>query len=569
MNDKMRWLVIAVHGFLVKLRSDLQRAAKRAPDGRGRRGRRWDLGPLLCNAVWGMLAGMHSLRAVEILTEVAGGGKVGTFGGRRLPDNTLHGLLKVTGEDTVNWLLNRLAHIWHRAKRLAPVHGLEIGGKVPHVLVYDGKQFMQTEVEQPAPYHKKTSTSVRKVGGKKVKTKTYYWAVELVRCVLVSSAAAVCLGLRPVKKGHEVRAVRELDAEMHEEYRWLKKGPVLVLADAKHGNRSFVRQQGDPYGELLDTGHHHYYVLKVKGNAGGLYKEGLRASMRKAATQKPETKTEFENVGHGRRIKREFWRVDTNIARGVLEEDASKLDDGVELAIVSEKHWPNVRQVLLVKQTTIHKQPLRKRKIRTVGKRRKNVSRRPSNKERTSIEWRLAITNIKHDDASARALLNFIRMEWGIEVYHNLLDQVLREDDQEWARQQQAPIALAGLHSVAANILGMLKMRYLRSERNRSALSYPQLVSLIFLVVGGSKVGRILAQNETKPAIELEDPSHGAEVDNEFSKRWSSAQLEQLMTAIQALFQFVLSHFRHLHQVKILLVADIASGTMEMRLNTV
>ena len=103
MNNGMRWLVIAVHGFLVKLRSDLHRAARGAPDGRGKQGRRWNLGPLLCNAIWEMSTGMHSLRAVEILTEVAEGGKVGTFGGRRMPDNTLHGLLKVTREDTVNW----------------------------------------------------------------------------------------------------------------------------------------------------------------------------------------------------------------------------------------------------------------------------------------------------------------------------------------------------------------------------------------------------------------------------------------------------------------------------------
>jgi hypothetical protein len=131
------------------------------------------------------------------------------------------------------------------------------------------------------------------------------------------------------------------------------------------------------------------------------------------------------------------------------------------------------------------------------------------------------------------------------------------------------PHALAVLHSVAANILGMLKLRYLRSEKNRSALSYPQLVSIIFLVVGGSRVGRILAQNETKPASEYKEPSPNAEVDDEFSKRLSGALLEQLMAAIQTLFHLVLSHFRHLHEVKILLVADIVLRTMEMRLITV
>ena len=565
----MHWLVVAVHGFLVGLRLDLYRAAKDAPDARGKQGRRWMAGHLLCNAVLGMLSGMRSLRAVETLTEVAGGGKVGTFGGRRLPDNTLHGFLEVCGEGTVKWILARLAHIWYRSKRLTPVHGFRIAGKVPHVLAYDGKQFMQTELEQPAPYHKKSTTSQKTVAGKKVKTKSFYWAVDIVRCVLVSAAANVCIGLQVVNKGHEVKAVRELDAEMHQEYRWLRDGPVLVLADAKHGNRGFVKQQGDPYGKLLDTGHRHYYVLKIKGNAGALYKEGLRATRRKAASKKPEATTDFENVGHGRRTKRELWRVDTNIARGVLEENACNLDDGVDLAIISEKDWPTVRQIILVKQTTVHKHPLSKRRKRASEKRRKNVRRRPAKNERTSIEWRLAITNIKRDDASARALLHFIKMEWGIEVYHNLLDQVVREDDQEWARQRQAPVALAGLHSVAINILGILKMRYLRSERNRSFLSYQQLVTIIMLVMGGARIGRILAANEGNPGSQQEEPQLCPETEDQFSKRWSAAQLGELMMAIETLFKCVVSHFRHLHQVSISLAADMASGTTEMRLTTV
>jgi len=565
-SNKMRWLVIAVHGFLVGLRKDLYRATRNAPDARGSQGRLWLVGHLLCNALMGMLTGMRSLRAVETLTEVAGGGKVGTLGGRRMPDNTLHGFLEVCGESTVKWVLARLAHIWHRSKRLIPVHGFKIAGKVPHVLAYDGKQFMQTELEQPAPYHRKSTISHKTVAGKRVKTKAYYWAVDIVRCVLVSSAANVCLGLQVVNKGHEVKAVRELDAEMHQEHRWLQKGPVLVLADARHGNKGFVKQQGDPYGELLDTGHQHYYVLKVKGVAGELYKEGMRATKKKAALKQPEATTDFENVGHGRRIKREFWRVDTNLARGVLQENACKLNDGADLAIISEKDWPTVRQVLLVKQTTIHKQPPRKGRKRGPDKQRKNVRRRPARKERTTVEWRLAITNIKRDDASARALLHFIRMEWGIEVYHNLLDQVIKEDDQEWARQRQAPVALAGLHSVAANILGLLKMRYLRSERNRDSLSYPQLVTIIMLVIGGARVGRILAANQ---GSQKDESPLTPETEDQFAKRWSEAEFGELMLAIKILFNCVLSHFRHLHQVSVHLTADMTSGTTEMRLTTV
>jgi len=545
-------LVNGVHGFLAMFRKQFQNAARGAPDGRGKQGRRWNLSPLLGNGVLGKMTGMRSLRGVEQLSAVSHGGDVGMFGDRRMPDNTLEGMLTVTGEETGNWLLEKLCHAWHRAKMLVPCREGMIGKERPHIVVYDGKTFMQTPEEQPAPYHKKSTSTRTVVNGKKVKKKVDYWAVDIVRAVLVSSAAAVCIRLKVVVEGDEVGAVRELDKELVGRYRWFAKDPVLVLADAKHGNKEFLKQQGDPYGEnpCGEGSHGHYYLLKVKGNAGHIYKEGMRAAKVKADAQKPEAMTDFEDAGHGRQIKREVWRVDTNVSLKIEEDDECRLDDE-SVAILKRKDWPTVRQVVLVKQTTRHKKP------------------RKNGKTSEAVEWRLAVTNIKKEDVSAMSLLRFLRMEWGIEVYHNLLDQVMREDDKDWARKGLAPVAMATLDSIAANAVGMLKSRHLRSAGNRQCLSYPQLVTLILMVMAGGRIGQILAADKRgKQASIVSGETGDAELDPAFTKQWSDAELGQLLAAIRLLFGLAVRHLAHHHRITLTLSVDMTSGGVSMALKT-
>lgn len=581
--DQMASLVNGVHSFLATFRKQWRHAARGAPDGRDPKGRRWSQVSLLGNGVLGKMTGMRSLRGLEQLTEVSHGGTVGMFGDRRMPDNTLEGTLTVTGEATGNWLLTRLCYAWHRAKMLAPCREGMIGKERPHVVVYDGKTFMQTSEEQPAPYHRKSTSSATVVAGKKVKKKVDYWAVDIVRAVLVSSVASVCVGLKVVDQGDEVGAVRDLDEELIGQYRWFAKNPVLILADAKHGNKEFLKQQGDPYGELpkrsgdetsaesrglakkpfssaseakagetpdAEKGHKHYYLLKVKGNAGHIYKEGMRAARLKASASAPEAWTDFEEAGHGRKIKRELWRVDTNIGRGIAPDQECRLDDET-VAILKHEDWPTVRQVVLVKQTTCHKKP------------------RKNGKSREAVEWRLAVTNIKKKDVTAMSLLRFLRMEWGIEVYHNLLDQVMREDDKDWARKGLAPVAMAALDSIAANAIGMLKSRHLRSSGNRECLSYPQLVTVVLMVMTGGRIAQILAADKRGERDQLVPVETGdAELDPAFTKQWSDAELAQLLTAIRLLFGFALRHLAHHHRITLTLSVDVAGGGVSMALKT-
>jgi hypothetical protein len=550
--NQLSSLVNGVCGFLRTFRKQLQHASRGAPDGRGKQGRRWGLSALLGNGVLGKMTGMRSLRGVEQLSAVSHGGEVGMFGERRMPDNTLEGTLTVTGEETGNWLLEKVGDAWHRAKMLVPCREGLIGKERPHIVVYDGKTFMQTSEEQPAPYHKKSTSTETIENGKKVKKKVDYWAVDIVRAVLVSSAAAVCIRLKVVVEGDEVGAVRSLDKELVGRYRWFAKDPVLVLADAKHGNKEFLKQQGDPYGEIrcAEGSHKHYYLLKVKGNAGHIYKEGMRAARLKASANAPEAWTDFEEAGHGRKIKRELWRVDTNISLGIEEDDECRLDDET-VAVLKRKDWPTVRQVVLVKQTTRHKKP------------------RKNGKTSEAVEWRLAVTNIKKEDVSALSLLRFLRMEWGIEVYHNLLDQVMREDDKDWARKGLAPVAMAALDSIAANAVGMLKSRHLRSSGNRECLSYPQLVTLILMVMAGGRIGQILAADKRgKQASIVPVETGDAELDPAFTKQWSDAELVQLLAAIRLLFGFALRHLAHHRRITLTLSVDMNSGDVSMALKT-
>jgi hypothetical protein len=489
-----------------------------------------------------------------------------------MPDNTLHGMLEVSGEDTIGGFLARLTRTWHRAKKLEPVHGQRIAGEVPHVLVYDGKQSVASEVEQPAPYFKKSTSKTSVVDGKKVKEKVTYWAADFVRCVLGSAAAGVCIGLGTVVNSDEVGAVKDLHARMLDEHRWLRTDAVLVLADAKHGNKDFIKQLGDPYPEPRQQGRRpgtQYYLLKIKGNAGAIFKEGLAAIRRKANVEPPEAVTDFENAGHGRRTRRELYRVETNLAYGADQDEAWRLSNAEDLAVLSKKDWPTVRQIVCVKETTIHKQPVRSCNRRRNDKNRKNVRRRTSKQERTTVTWRLAVTNVKREDVTPIALLRFFRMEWAVEVHHNLLDLVMREDDQPWARLRQAPIAMAGLNSIAANLLAMLKLRYLRAEASHTTLSYPQLVSLIFMVMTAGKVARILQANGTAKSIQVGGPTPSTEeVDPEFAKQWSDADLSQILAAIQILFGLALRLLSHLHKVNLTVSADSGCSAISMVLQT-
>jgi hypothetical protein len=575
---RMSNLVNGIHTFLQKFRKDLAHSARGAPDGRDPKGQRWKPGQLLGNGVLGKFSGMRTLRGVEMLSEVSHGDSVGTFGGRRMPDNTLGGMLTVTGDECVNWLLWKLGHKWHRSRMLEPCQGAMVGAVRPHVVVYDGKTTMQRSDAQPAPYHRKSTSREVTVNGEKVKEKVDYWAVDTVRAVLASSAAPVCLALKTVREGDEVGAVQELDQEMMGRYRWFATGPVLILADAKHGNKEFLKQQGDPYRELpkqrqsaappdlkarepSDEGsgsraeseaeprHKHYYLLKVKGNAGAIYKEGMRAAMVKAEREPPEAMTDFENAGHGRHIKREIWRVDTNHGLGIEEGQEWRLDD-LAVAVLSAKDWPTVRQVVLVKQTTRHT---------GTGKKAQKGE---------AVEWRLAVTNIKKKDVTAVSLLRFLRMEWTIEVYHNLLDQVMREDDQDWATLGTAPTAMAGMVSLAANAVGMLKSRHLRSQGSREHLSYPQLITLVMMVVTGGSIGRILDADRTgKDQAADTHETDEVQLDPAFAKQWSDAELALLLAAIRLLAGFVGRRLSPHHRSSLTLSIE-ADGTVSMVLQT-
>ncbi|MBM4370795.1 MAG: hypothetical protein FJ098_04030 [Deltaproteobacteria bacterium] len=145
----------------------------------------------------------------------------------------------------------------------------------------------------------------------------------------------------------------------------------------------------------------------------------------------------------------------------------------------------------------------------------------------------------------------------------------MREDDQPWARLHKAPIAMAGLNSIAANLLAMLKLRYLRSEASHTALSYPQLVSLIFMVMTAGNVARILRAGGTvKTTLNGVPAPSKDDADPEFAKQWSDAELDQILAAIQILFGLALRLLSHLHKVTLTISAGEGPEAISMVLQT-
>lgn len=89
-------------------------------DPRSRRGRRWELNPLMTALLFGLLTNRRSLRGVEELSEWEGLWVRARIG-RRVPDTTLYDLTGGLGPEGLRTQLHAQIHSQWRAKALAPV----------------------------------------------------------------------------------------------------------------------------------------------------------------------------------------------------------------------------------------------------------------------------------------------------------------------------------------------------------------------------------------------------------------------------------------------------------------
>lgn len=550
--NNMVSLVSAVKHFLEGFPSSFWReVCEPARDERHRKGQKWGVFAFLANGVLGKLCGARTLRILEHMTEWVSRrrGGPGFLGKRRMPDSTFHDWLEQSSAESCYRRMVAFASQLHRRKMLTVTHGVQIGENLARVLSFDGKVSFRcdtTRTEEERSF-KSYKTKEKQADGSVVEKKHPYTTVDTLRCIDASAAGPICIGLLPIWKGDEVAAAVELDRRLFADCRWLRGGAVVVTGDARHGNQEFARQQGDPYGEIDIPGHGHFYALKIKGNAGAIYTEGLRALQAKIDRgAMPEAVEDWQDQGHGRSVKRELFRVDTTVGREIEADKAWTLEDGLEVAVLNPKEWPTVRQIIGVRQSLHHKTP-------------------PSNgTPQDSKELRLMIVNIKKDDCSPSDLLRLLRLEWQVEVHHNVLDVVLHEDKGEWASSGHSPLGMATLHSMAANLLILLKKRTLRSEGHRESLSYGQLQFVLQVVLMGNAVFEMLRQNARKVFEDQLDASREAfELPDEFRRQWSDAEVAELLSAVALLFGYLGKHLAGIaKKIQLTLILDIESCTM-------
>ena len=529
MNRQMVIVLQAASRFLHDMLGVWDSVSEEMPDGRKPRGIRWALGHVLGNLLLGKLLGLRSLRGVEFLTDMCQGASstAGTFGGRRMSDSTAHNVLEATGEESMSHVLVKFGQHLHRQKMLSPVRTGVIQGKAVHVVGYDGQKSIKSDEPQPSPYHRKSHTVKEKEGEELVQKKRDYWIVGAANAVLTSSAAPVCLGQKTIVDGNENAAVLALDKSMTDNYRWLRPGEVLKLADALHGTVDFFAQQGNPY-DKAEPGH--FAGTTLKGTNKLIYKEAIRATNLRMLTKKADATTKFERSGHNRWVKRELFLVETNRAFGKSIHDAR--DNKAEWAILDEEQWPTITLIACVKQTTRYKNAKARDKVRQIRKQKARGEEQSTRHEQAGdldIEYRYFQFNIKRKDVRPADVLVFVRKLWEIESYHNHLVQVMNIKSGDWATLNQAPIAMIALCAIAMNLVGLFRQRRLRQAGGRLNISYPQLIQVFTMVLAAHVLKDILPFQE-KPATEETTDDLGEDTLEElYQKRFSGKELETIM----------------------------------------
>jgi len=327
-------LISSVLGFLRMFPSSSWRQmCRKAEDERARKGREWAQWEYMANCVIGKLAGAASLRTLEMLTDFAVGSEGGMLGGRRMPDSNVHDWMEKASPEAWHQRLLGMVHDLNRRKMLEPVQSVTIAGQLAHVLGFDGKvSFSESGLVEDDPLElrlqRSAKTKVKMADGATKEVEYKYTTVDVVRAVLASAAAPVCVALVPIKKGDEVQAVRSLRKRVIADIPYLTSRPLVVLGDARQGNTKFAKDMGNPYPKLSGekaTGQ--FYVLKIKGNAGNIHTESMRAAqvlLDSAATC--EATDDWRYEGHGRWVKRELFRLDTPVGLGLKEKEECRLD---------------------------------------------------------------------------------------------------------------------------------------------------------------------------------------------------------------------------------------------------
>lgn len=272
-------------------------------DPRARRGRRWQLRPLLDALLLGMLCAAKGLRDVEQLTDEADGlGR--RLVPRRVPDTTLYELVpRLDIEELRDELRRRVRH-HERAKRLRPV-GLPCG-----VLAVDGKGIGVSA-------HDNDGTAQK---AHRAHDGSPYWLPRFLRAVLTSAPSRPCLDQMAVPpETNEVGAVYDFLTALVAAYGRTDLFKIVTL-DAGFACKAVADAV---------VAAERAYVIGLKGNQPELRREAER-QLRPQLARPAEAQTGWERR-HGCLVRRRLWR---------------------NFEMAGWNGWEHLRQVWLVRQET-------------------------------------------------------------------------------------------------------------------------------------------------------------------------------------------------------------------------
>jgi len=244
--------------------------------------------------------------------------------------------------------------------------------------------------------------------------KTPYWTYRVVRAVLVSSAARVCIDEAPIPAAtNDMGVFASFFRAVDKAYSRSDLFEV-VTADAGFCSEANAR--------LVDR-KRRAYVFGLKGNQPELHAEAQRVLVPQAAATAPEACSGWE-WEKGREVQRRLWRT---------REMAAWLG------------WTHLRQVWLV---------------RKIGRDRQG--------REAVLEDRYFVTNLPVNRLEPSEVLELVRRHWAVENdCFWTLDTQWEEDAGLWTRKGNGLLVCGLLRMIAYNIVALLRAVHCKSDDAR------------------------------------------------------------------------------------------------------
>jgi hypothetical protein len=326
--------------------------------------------------------------------------------------------------EEVRAVLHRGIHAELRRKALRPA-GLPVG-----VVAIDGRTNW-TGPEKVNEYCQRSHLDD--------KDKTPFWSFRVVRAVLISAAAKVCMDQAAIPaKTNDMGVFKDFFLDLVREY---GRSNLFEIVTADAGFCSLENA-------TVVDGAHYAYVFALKGNQAELHQEAQRVLLPLAQSTPPEAETEWE-LAKGEKLKRRFWRT---------------------LQLANWLDWTHLRQVWLVRKV-----------------------RQEDDGSETVVEDRFFVTNLPVNRLTASDCLGVVRRHWGIENdCFWTVDTQWEEDTGLWVRKGTGLEVCSLLRMIAYNLMVTLREVHTRSDL-WAKRSWRGLAELMIVYIYSAAMDRSLA----------------------------------------------------------------------------